>query len=166
MNALFEPLDDTDLSKKHLRRLLVLLLRASIITDLKLAQNNLDFYEFNQAGIIVQRRFSFDYNWLVCLALIQLHENLIKKKIDLLDGEIKEDEPIKSLIEKLSNLIKQKEGREVSLALLLSNGIKSARDTMSHEGYKHSVSKSDLEKVLKEVLELEETLYPAKKQQK
>lgn len=156
---LFQALENTDLSKKQLVRLLVLVFRTMIATDISLIQNNLDFSEFNEASGVVQRRFGFDYNWLVCLSLIQLHENLIKKKIVDLNGEIKEDEPIRSLISRLSELIREKEKREVSFALLLSNGIKTARDTMSHEGFKHSVSKKDLGNVWNEIVELEKILY-------
>lgn len=39
-------------------------------------------------------------------------------------------------------------------------GIKSVRDTMTHEGYKHSVSKGDLENILEEIQKLERVLYP------
>jgi len=97
------------------------------------------------------------------MSLIQLHENLIKKKISKLKGEIKENEPIYSLIKKVSSLIKKQENREVSFGLLLSNGIKTARDTMSHEGYKHPVSKKDLSKLLKEIKDLEEVLFSIEK---
>ena len=33
---------------------------------------------------------------------------------------------------------------------------------MTHEGYKHSVSKDDLLKLLKEIKDLEDVLYPPK----
>ena len=125
----------------------------------------LDFNEFHEARNIVNRRFGFDYDWLVCMSLIQLHENLIKKKISKLKGEIKENEPIYSLIKKVSSLIKKQENREVSFGLLLSNGIKTARDTMSHEGYKYPVSKKDLSKLIKEIKDLEEVLFPMEKSQ-
>lgn len=163
METLFETLDSINFSKKQLTRQLVLLWGVLIGTDLKLAQNNLDFYEFNQAGIMIQRRFGFDYNWLVYLALIQLHENLIKKRIIQLGDEFKEDDSIRILISKLADLIQKKEKREVSLSLLLSNGVKSARDVMTHEGYKHQVTKPNLEELFGEIKKLEQILYPENK---
>jgi len=33
---------------------------------------------------------------------------------------------------------------------------------MTHEGYRHSVSKDDLTKLLKEIRDLEDVLYPPK----
>jgi len=163
VQRIFDIIDTIELNKRQLERLIALLFSGNIYTQNLIEQNNLEYYEFNQAGIIVKRRFGFDYNWLVCLSLIQLHENLIKKKITDLGGEIEKDEPIRSLISKLSKLIKDKEKREVSLALLLSNGIKETRDTMSHEGYKHNVTKQDLERIFREISELEHTLYPETK---
>ncbi len=157
---LFEVFDSISLSKKQLERFLIFIYRQMIVTDVLWTQNNLEFYEFTEAVNMSQRRFGFDHNWLVCLSLIQLHENLIKKKIVDLGGDIKEDESIRSLISKLTRLIKENEKREVSFALLLSNGVKTARDTMSHEGFKHSISKKDLGNVWHEILELEVTLYP------
>ena len=157
---LFQVLDQVDLNKKQLERLLIIFFKHMIAADISLIQNNLDFYEFNEAGGVVQRRFGFDYNWLVCLSLIQLHENLVKKKITELGGEIRKEDRIDSLVPVLLKLIKEKEGRDVSLALLMSDGLKKTRNLMTHHGYKQSVSKSDLEKIFNEITSLEQTLYP------
>jgi hypothetical protein len=153
-------IDSIDLNKKQLNRLIALLFRVMINTENAIRQNNLNFFEFNEAGSIVQRRFGFDYNWLICLSLIQLHENMIKKKIVELGSQIERDDKMPQLISKLSKLIEDKEKRKVSVSLLLSNGIKNVRDTMTHEGYKHSVSKEDLENIFEDILKLERTLYP------
>lgn len=160
---IFDIFNKIELNKKQLERLLALQLIVHFQTQNAITQNNLDYYEFIEAGGIVQRRLGFDYNWMTCISLIQLHENLIKKRIEELGGEIKDDDSIRILISKLSKRIEEKENRKVSVALLLSNGIKSVRDTMTHEGYKHSVSKGDLENILEEIQKLERVLYPETK---
>jgi len=84
---------------------------------------------------------------------------LIKKKISDLKGQIKGDEPINDLITNLSKLIKKIENRDITLDLLMSQGLKKTRDLMTHEGYKHKVSKETLKKISKEIEDLEALLY-------
>lgn len=159
LENIFKILDNAELNKKHLERYIQYVFH-NLFTMQNIQSNEiLRFYEFNEARNIAKRRFGFDFEWLICMSLIQLHENLIKKKITELGGEIKDDESIRVLIKNLTRLIKEKEKRDVSFGLLLSNGIKVARDTMSHEGFQHSVSKEDLSKLLKEISNLEEILY-------
>jgi len=159
LEKIFGIIENANLNKKSLERYLLLIFIRLFMLENTQLENNLRFYEFNQARNVVNQRLGFDYEWIVYLSLIQLHENLIKKKIEELKGEIKEEESIRSLISKLANLIKEKEKREVSLALLLSTGVKSARDIMTHEGYKHQVLKKDLEDLFAEILKLDQILY-------
>ena len=159
---ILDVIDNISLNKKELERLLVIIFRVMIHTDNSLRQNNIDFYEFNEAGNVVRRRLGFDYNWLVCLSLIQLYENMIRKKISYLGYTIQEKDTVDSLIPQLVNRIKEKENRDVSLALKMSDGLKRTRNLMTHQGYKQAVLKSDLERIFAEIVELERTLYPEK----
>jgi hypothetical protein len=148
------------LDKKQLERFVTLMLVQVANDELKLKQNQVAFYEFGEAIGMVERRFGFKNEWLVYLSLIQLHENLIKKKITELGGSVGGDDKIPVLIPRLAGLIKEKEDRDVSLALLMSNGIKHARDTMTHDGYRRAVSKGDLCRLYEEIAEFEDVLYP------
>ena len=158
----FQQFDEINLNKKQLERYIQFVFRNLFEIQNIQSQDLLNFYELHEARNIVNTRLGFDYDWLVCMSLIQLHENLIKKKITELKGKIEDHEKMKSLISKLSSLIKKEEKRDISLGLLFTNSIKIVRDTMTHEGYKHSVSKSDLLKLLKEIRDLEDVLYPPK----
>lgn len=158
----FSDLDDPSLKKKHLERFLVLLILGAAETELQSMKNIVEYNELGRAFNLVKRRFHFDHNWFTCLGLIQLHENLIKKKIVELGGEIKGDEPIRVLIIKLSKLIKQKEKRDVTLDLLMSEGLKKIRDLMTHGGYKQKVYRITLKKITKDIEELESLLFQEK----
>jgi len=100
--------------------------------------------EWFQGAAIVQSRFGFDHNWLVGMSLIQLHENLIKKKIIELKYNVQRDDKIPFLIDKLGELIKRDEGRDVRLKLEMSHGLKKLRDKLSYAGFKYKISKTDL----------------------
>lgn len=154
--------NEANLNKKQLERFLVLLVNQILINDIAAIQNNLNFYEFLTAIEIVKRRFGADHNWLVFISLIQLHENIIKKKIIELSGDYKDDEPIRVLSAKLAKLVKEKEKSDISLSLIMSDGIKHARDIMSHEGYRYAVSKQDVQRLYNEINTLEKTLYGEK----
>lgn len=162
-NKVFRIIDSIDLSRKQLERLLVLIFRVMVNTENTARQSNIDFYEFLETGNIVNRRFGFDYNWLVCLSLIQVYENLIRKKITELGYTIRDSDTLDSLIPQLSNLIREKENRNVHLALKMSDGLKRTRNSMTHQGYNQPVLKSDLEKIFREISDLEQILYPETK---
>ena len=151
-----------DLSKKHLERYVVLLLLGSAQNELQVTQNAIEYNEFWRAITLVKRRLGFDHDWFTCLGLIQLHENLIKRKIIDLSGKIKGDEPINVLIINLAKLINEKENRDVTLDLEMSQGLKKIRDLMTHEGYLHKVTKNTLKKITKEIEDLEALLYQEK----
>ena len=65
------------------------------------------------------------------------------------------------IIKQLVNLIKKKENREVAVDLEMSQGLKKIRDLMTHEGYKHVVSKVTLQKLTNEIEDLESVLFPS-----
>ena len=148
------------LTKKQLERFVGLLILEVANDEVTSLSNQVEFNEFGEALTIVNRRLGFSNDWLVYLALIQLHENLIKKKIAELGGRIEGNDKMPELVSRLSQLIRDNEGRDISLALLMSNGIKNARDTMTHDGYRRAVSKADLRKLNGEIADLERVLYP------
>lgn len=152
-------LDDANLGKNALKRYLTLVLMTQIQNDLVTANNVLEYSEFVQGARIVHERLGFDDKWLICMSLIQLHENLVKKKIILLGGTIKGDEPMNVLILRLTELIKKNEKRDVGLVLQMSSGLKKIRDIMTHDGYKHNVAKEDLVIIIEEIKRLENILY-------
>lgn len=155
-------LDDSNLSKKHLERFLVLMLLGTAQNEIQNMQNSIRYNELGRAINLVERRLKFDHNWFACLGLIQLHENLIKKKIVELGGQIEGEEHIEVLIKKLSKLIRTIEKRDVIIDLQMSQGLKKTRDIMTHEGYKHKITKETLKKITKEVEDLEGVLYGEK----
>ena len=93
------------------------------------------------------------------MSLIQLHENLIKKKLSELKYNIQKDDKMHLLIEKLGKLIEDNEKRDVKLQLTMSQGLKHLRDKLSHAGYKYKISKPDLTKIIEEIKRLEKILY-------
>ncbi len=121
---------------------------------------NLQLNEMLQALIIINRRFGFDINWLIGMALIQFHENLLKGKLSELGEKIHKDEKMPSIISRLVQSVRIKEKRDIKLSLEMSAGLKNIRNLLTHEGYKHSVSKSDLGLILEEIKKLEKILYP------
>jgi len=159
VKELFEEFGDPDLSKKDLERFLVFTILGSAQVEIQNMQNNIEYNELHRIVALIQRRLKFDHNWFTCMGLIQLHENLLKKKIIELGGEIKGEEPIHILIKSLSKLIKKKEHRDVTLELEMSQGLKKTRDLMTHEGYKYKVRKDTLKKITKEIEDLEIILY-------
>ena len=162
LKLLASDLGESDLNKKQLERYLLLILLSQAQNDVQNMQNAVMYNELWRAINLVQRRLKFDHNWFTCLGLIQLHENLIKKKIVQLEGQIKGDEPVEALIKELSKLIKKKENQDVTLDLQMSEGLKKIRDLMTHEGYKHKVTKDTLKKITKDVEDLESVLYDEK----
>ncbi len=166
LEPIIDILNDSNLNKKQLTRYVQLLIHSNMTSLVALSQDAIDFNTFHEAEKIVKRRLGFSYDWLIGLSLIQLHENLIKKKLESYGEKIIEDESINILMKKLSALIRKKERLDVSIDLLMTNGIKKTRDIMSHEGYKYSISKPQLNKICNELLELERILYPEESKNK
>jgi len=152
---LIEIISDSNLNKRGLERYLLLILTVRM--------NELENLEFYQALDIVQNRLGFDKNWLIGMSLIQLHENLLKKKLSQLGEKIHPDQKMPQIISRLINSIKQKENRDVRLSIEISTGLKKIRDIVTHEGYKQKITKPDLENIIKEIKKVEEVLYPIKK---
>lgn len=159
---LISSLDESNLSQKHLERYLIFMILNSAQIDLQTMQNNIEYNELARAISLVQRRLKFDHNWFTCLGLIQLHENLIKKRIIELGGHIQKKVPVEVLITEFANLLKKKENRDITLDLLMSHGLRKVRNLMTHEGFKHKVSKETLRKIIKDIESLESILYHEK----
>ena len=121
---LLELIENSNLSKTGLERFLVFILLNLGDSEIKSRQEMVENLEWLQGVAIVQSRFGFDHNWLVGMSLIQLHENLIKKKITELAYNVQRDDKIPFLIDKLGDLIKNNEGRDVRLKLEMSHGLK------------------------------------------
>jgi len=116
---------------------------------------------------LLKRRFNNDFNWATAVSILALQENLVKKK--LLDLEYGEDEikdllnnkgkHFPNLIELLSEEIKNKENREVGLDFFKSSGLREIRNRLEHEGFKYSVTSSDVEDLLKDLEKFESELF-------
>ena len=91
-------LAESNLNKKSLERYVLLMLTNIAQQDSSILKNNLDYREFSEGLRIVNERFGFDNKWLICMSLIQLQENLIKKKLNDLKSSLKGDESIYHLI--------------------------------------------------------------------
>ena len=156
---LLELIENSNLSKTGLERFLVFILLNLGDSEIKSRQELIENLEWFQGAAIVQSRFGFDHNWLVGMSLIQLHENLIKKKITELKYNVQRDDKIPFLIDKLGELIKNNEGRDVILKLEMSHGLKKLRDKLSHAGFKYKISKTDISKIMKDIQELDKILY-------
>ena len=92
----FQLIGDANLNKKQLERYIQYMFRNLFEIQNIQSQDLLNFYELHEARNIVNSRLGFDYDWLVCMSLIQLHENLIKKRITELKGEIKDESRFKN----------------------------------------------------------------------
>lgn len=160
LESVLDILNDSNLNTKQLRRYVELMIHNNMVNLITQSQNVVNFNAFHEAEKIVMRRMGFSYDWLIGLSLIQLHENLIKKKLDTYGEKIKGDESINVLMKKLSTRFKKDTKLDISVDLLMTNGIKKTRDVMSHEGYKYPISKSQLNKICNELLELERIIYP------
>ncbi|MDH3203796.1 MAG: hypothetical protein OEL81_03845 [Nitrosopumilus sp.] len=149
------------LNKKQLERYLYILIGEQIQHGFQNMETTLDNNELIRATNLVQRRFGFDHNWFMCLGSIQLYENLVKKKIAYL-GESTKNKKHDELIPLLIKLIKEKENRDISLQLRMFKGIKEVRNVITHEGYNHSITKSDLKKIIREIEKLDFLLFQEK----
>ncbi len=160
---LIEIIGDSNLNKKGYERYLYLLLTTigQLVNQTRI--NDLENLEFYQALDIVQRRLGFDKNWLIGMSLIQLHENLLKKKLSRMGEKMHSDQKMPEIISRLIISIKEKENRDVRLSIEMSTGLKKIRDIVTHEGYKQKITKPDLENIIKEIKKVEEVLYPIKK---
>ena len=160
---LIEIISDSNLNKKGYERYLYLLLTTmgQLVNQTRI--NDLENLEFYQALDIVQRRLGFDKNWLIGMSLIQLHENLLKKKLSRMGEKMHSDQKMPEIISRLIISIKEKENRDVRLSIEMSTGLKKIRDIVTHEGYKQKITKPDLENIIKEIKKVEEVLYPIKK---
>lgn len=161
---LIEIISDSNLNKRGLERYLLLILTVIGQLTHQARMNELENLEFYQALDIVQNRLGFDKNWLIGMSLIQLHENLLKKKLSQLGEKIHPDQKMPQIISRLINSIKQKENRDVRLSIEMSTGLKKIRDIVTHQGYKQKITKPDLENIIKEIKKVEEVLYPIKKE--
>ena len=159
---LLEIIDDANLNKTGLERFVVFLILTLGIGTINESKRIIENLEWFDATNIVQNRLGFDHNWLVGMSLIQLHENLIKKKLSELKYNIQKDTKMPFLIEELGKLIEENEKRDIKLQLIMSQGLKHLRDKLSHAGYKYKITKSDLTKIIEEIKKLEKILYPNK----
>jgi len=153
-------MNEWDFDKKSLERLLLFYLTALGQASIEQRLTNTHLFPLIDSTLLVNRLFGFDMNWLIGMSLIQLHENMIKMKFNVLGGIIKEHEPLHKIIPKLTDLIKSKEDRDVTLSLDMSNGLKQIRNRLTHEGFKHNLSPNDLKILLQEIKRLEQTLFP------
>jgi len=152
-------LNEFNFDKKSLERLLSFYITVLGQTAIEQRATNVLLYPLLESTMLVNRLFGFDVNWLIGMALIQLHENMIKMKYNGLGGIIKEHESLNKIIPKLTDLIKSKEDRDVTLSLDMSNGLKQIRNRLTHEGFKHKIFPDDLKILLQEIKRLEQTLF-------
>jgi len=161
-NDFINLLNEYDFDKKSLERLLVFFITILGQTTIEQRLANVLLHPLLDSTLLVNRLFGFDINWLIGMALIQLHENMIKMKYDELGGTIKKNESLSKIISHLIGLIKYNENRDVTLSLDMSHGLKQIRNRLTHEGFKHNLSQNDLKVLLQEIKRLEQTLYPEK----
>jgi len=162
-NDFIDLLNENDFDKKSLERLLIFYITVlgQAVTEQRITNTLL--HPLIDSTLLVNRLFGFDINWLMGMSLIQLHENMIKSKYHELGGEIKENQSLKNIISHLIGLVKYNEDRDITLAIDMSQGLKQIRNRMTHEGFKYSVTRDDLKKLLKEIKELEVVLFPENK---
>lgn len=156
---LFEIIDDADLNKSGFERLVVFLLLTMGINTINESKQIIENLEWFDAVNIIQNRIGFDHNWLVGMALIQLHENLIKKKLSDLKYNVQKDIKMPFLIEELGRLIEENEKRDIKLQLVMSQSLKQLRDKLTHAGYKYEITKPVLTKIMEEIKKLDKILY-------
>lgn len=155
--------------KKTLERLyrIELLSRFGIQMELFALLHSLSFLKEIEG--IVKRRFNFDYNWILAMSILSIHENIVKKKLEELG--VTEDEiqkilkksQFQGLVKHLGKLIEKKEKRKLSLSFYKSPSIRTIRNKMEHEGYKQNVNKDDVVDLLNEIKKFEKELFPETK---
>jgi hypothetical protein len=125
-----------------------------------------NFEPFNQANAIVARRFGADQNWIMAIALLAIHESLVKKKLIELGvsdqelSNISRKRGFGSLIDRLASQIERKEKRRITLTFYKTSSLRAVRNRLEHEGYKLTVTRDEVLDLTKDTLRFETELFP------
>ncbi|MGY5149065.1 MAG: hypothetical protein ACW9W3_03295 [Candidatus Nitrosopumilus sp. bin_68KS] len=160
---IIDVLDQANMNKRDLERYLSIILISAGEQEIQKQAAELELFELYSGIEVIQKRLGYDHRWLIGMSLLQLYENLIKKKLSELKFKINKEHKMPFLIQELVKVIEEKEGRNIKLKIEMSQGLKQLRDKLTHAGYKYSISKDDLILILDEVKKLERTLYPEQK---
>lgn len=137
---------------------------ASLAFGIWLSQ--VSFEPIAQANGIVARRFGADQNWVMAIALLSIHENLIKKKLidlgvsELEVSSISRRRGFAGLIDRLATQIERKEKRRITLTFYKTSSLRAVRNRLEHEGYKLTVTKDEILDLTKDTLRFEMELFP------
>ena len=114
---------------------------------------------------LVEPRFGADENWVLSIAALAAHENLVKKKLvelGVADGRIEKvsrDKGFGPLVALLEKEIENKEKRQVSLAFYKSSSIRAIRNKLEHEGYKQKVTKDEMLDLVRDIRRFEGEIF-------
>lgn len=151
--------------KKQFERMMALSLLSMFSNIANQAYLNSALEPLVQLNNLVMKRFGADGNWVLAVATLATHENLIKKKLRDLGMSEKEIEDISRqkglspLISRLVKLIESKENRQVSLGFYQASGLRAVRNEIEHHGYARKVAHDEMRNVLKDVLKFDAELF-------
>ncbi|MDE1818375.1 MAG: hypothetical protein KGI19_07210 [Thaumarchaeota archaeon] len=115
---------------------------------------------------ITRRRFNSNVNWGIAIAILALHENLVKKKLTELSMNDEEKnitftkgKEFSTLIDKLADKIKEIENREVGLTFYRTSSLREIRNRLEHEGHKFQVTDDEINNLLNDIEKFEAELF-------
>jgi len=154
--------------KKTLERMYILSKLQLLAFQTQVGARLYHFEPYFQINELVSRRFGLDENWTMAISILATHENLVKKKLSILGmpkeeiQQISRRKGLEILIEKLSELIEEKEKRNLSLNFYKSSALRKIRNKLEHEGYLQKVRRQDVLNLQKDIRDFELELYPVK----
>lgn len=173
LNRKFTKAEKVALSKKKtLKRLWILAKLENLVFKTEVGAKLYQFQPYFQINEIISRRFGFDENWGIAIAILATHENLVKKKLDDLGmnkmeiGKLSKNQGLDPLVNKLAELIELNEKRKPSLLFYKSSALRKVRNRLEHEGYDQIVTHKEVQDLLKDIKNFESELFPPEKNEK
>lgn len=150
---------------KTLERLFVLeiLNRFEYLLTWKLVELNLQ--PLTRIEKIINFRFGSDLNWAIAMAILAIHENLIKKKLIELQvneniiQQVEKEKKFSGLVDLLRKKLEENNKKNVSLFFHKSSTLREIRNKLEHHGYKQTVSNEEVLELLNDLEKFEMVLF-------
>lgn len=116
---------------------------------------------------IAKTHLGADENWVMATCALDLHENLLKKK--LLESGYEEENIQRNvrkrgrkwLEDEVVKIVEEK-GKRISLSILQSPGFRKIRNKLEHEGYKYKPTRDEAFEIVGYITRLANELFKAK----
>lgn len=151
-------------NKKVLQRIISLL----YIREIRFGMVFAVFRPFFDTLDIARRFLGVDEYWVMSIVALNLEENLLKKKLSELGLSKEEIDQLGKqgyyrLVDEVVKFVPKKEGRQVNLDVLLSNGYRRVRNIIDHEGYQWKPNRKDFFRIVGHLIRLTKDLWPQEK---